>query len=153
MGIAAVEAPDVRRADLVVARCGPFAGETGEIAFDGGANHPRAGRAALWVLALPDDSEGLRVELDAAEICRWAWEPDRLAAAALPAAGIDDGLVDWPWLFERLLTALDGAPEAVEPPLRAEGDWPSLAAREDVAEALRLHSPLADIAARLGRER
>jgi hypothetical protein len=137
-------APALRRSDIVLARCGPFGGETGEIVADAAANHPRAGRAALWVLAHGEGAgPGLRVRLEAAEIARWAWAPDCLAARDGQDPELDDGIVDWPWLFERMLAATDGRPVPCEETIRIEGPWRTLSEGEAVREILRLHPALA----------
>lgn len=143
-------APALRRSDIVLARCGPFGGETGEIVADAAANHPRAGRAALWVLAHGEGTgSALRVRLEAAEIARWAWAPDCLAARGGPDPDLDDGIVDWPWLFERMLAATDGRPAPGEEAIRIEGPWQTLSGEETVREILRLHPALAACAGAL----
>jgi hypothetical protein len=144
-------APDVRRADIVIHRCGPLAGETGEVVADAGVSHPRAGRAALWVLMHPDGAAGrLRVALDAAEIACWAWAPDWLAARDRDGEELDSGIVDWPWLFERLLATTGGEPIAGgQEADRFDADWRTLAREPALAEALHLHPTLADIVAAL----
>lgn len=141
-------APERRRSDIVLARCGPFGGETGEIVADAAVNHPRAGRAALWVLAHGEGTgAALRVRLEAAEIARWAWAPDRLAAGTDP--DLDDGIVDWPWLFERMLSATGGEPVPCEDAIRIDGSWRAVSGEEAVSEILRLHPALAACAGTL----
>jgi len=143
-------APVLRRSDIVLARCGPFGGETGEIVADAAANHPRAGRAALWVLAHGEGTgPGLRVRLEAAEIARWAWAPDWLAARDGADPELDDGIVDWSWLFERMLSATGGEPVPCEDMTRIDGSWRAISGEEAVGEILRLHPALASCAGML----
>lgn len=138
------EPPGQRQADIRILRCGPFGGETCEIVADACANHWRAGRAALWVLAHEDAmGGGLHVRLEAAEIARWAWAPDWLAARS-GLADADDGIVDWPWLFERLLAMTGGEPLTGETAAddRVTGPWREISGHDTIRETLALHKLL-----------
>lgn len=138
-----------RAMDLRVTRAGPWGGETGELVVEALENHALAGVSSLWLVAHGETTDGLlQVTLDALEIAGWAWAPDFLAER-----GDTDPvrILDWSYLFERLIQDLDGTPEPAEPTqsfdLSFDTDLssPSLGTDGRLAEALRSHSALSEI--------
>lgn len=134
-----------RDMDVRVTRAGPWGGETGELAVEALENHALAGASSLWLVAHGETTDGgLRVTLDALEIARWAWAPDFLAYRETGGTAC---ILDWNYLFERLIQDLDGAPEPAETSLAFERAVSSsdLGTDDRIAEALRSHSALAPI--------
>jgi hypothetical protein len=130
--------------DIRIVRAGPWGGETGELVVEALCNHAMAGSASLWILIHGDDPEGqIQVRLDLFEIVRWAWEPDRLAAAEPN----EHGLLDWPYLFERLAAAIDATPvtEQRDSGFTHTASVPSLSRDDRVREALSFHPALAPL--------
>ena len=138
-----------RHMDVRVTRAGPWGGETGELAVEALENHALAGASALWLVAHGEAADGsLRITLDAFEISRWAWAPDFLAAfeTGRPAC-----IIDWPYLFERLIQEMDGTPDATATPPTFERKVSSGALESDkqISDALQSHPALSAVVRQL----
>ena len=146
------EAPiAVRRMDLRIVHAGPFGGETATMAWATLASHRLAGLSSFWAVIHGDDDGMLRVTLEAAELFRWAWAPERLADLRDGAPPGDDArILDWRWYFERVAAALDGDPltDATRA-LALVGSWTEIGADAGLRDALTAHPLLANLAARL----
>ena len=142
--------------DVRVLRAGPWGGETGEMVMETLRNHALAGAASLFVLVHGEGSDGLLpVRLDICEIARWAWAPDRLAAAGGTQDGSAAGILDWPYFIERLAQALDAVPvpDAPDESFLAVIPPDGLAADRRLAEALRVHPALTAVVDRVSCRR
>ena len=138
-----------RRMDLRIVHAGPFGGETATMTWATLSNHRLAGLSSFWVVIHGDDDGPLRVSMEAAELFRWSWAPERLADMRHgPAPGEDVRILDWRWYFERVAAALDGEP-ADEPSrtLALAGAWPMIGGDARLREALAAHPSLAGLAA------
>ena len=134
--------------DVRIRRAGPWGGETGEMVVETLCNHAMAGMASLWIVVHGEGMDGrIQVLLDAFEIMRWAWAPDCLAAQGLPGREAGNGILDWPYLFERLAESLDGVPETGGPAQSyvAFLALESMATDERVRDALAIHPALCPI--------
>lgn len=134
-----------RAMDVRVIRTGPWGGETGELVVKALRNHALAGASSLWVLAHDHADDGnLRVTLDALELTRWAWAPDLLASRRRAGDTLGARIIDWDYLFERLVQKLDGLPEKTAPgasySIIVE---PNAIAQDDqIIDALKIHGGL-----------
>jgi hypothetical protein len=134
-----------RTMDIRVTRAGPWGGETGELVVEALENHAMAGVASLWVLVHGEDMDGpIRLRLDVFEIARWAWAPDCLAARETSGDDTSAGIVDWPYLFERLAEYIDAAPAswATDESFSITASLSTLASDSRVADALAVHPSL-----------
>jgi hypothetical protein len=135
--------------DVRVVRAGPWGGETGEMVVEALRNHAMAGMASLWILVHGGDMDAyMHLRLDAFEVARWAWAPDR---AAMSGDGTDAGILDWPYLFERLAECIDATPVpgARDDSFAVTAPLSSVADDSRVADALALHPALSPL---LGRD-
>ena len=141
----------VRRMDLRIVHAGPFGGETATMTWATLASHRLAGLSSFWAVIHGDDDGMLRVSLEAAELFRWAWAPERLADLRDGAPPGDDArILDWRWYFERVAAALDGDPLSdATRALALGGSWTEIGADARLREALAAHPSLAGLAARL----
>jgi len=142
---------NVRRMDLRIMHAGPFGGETATMAWTTLASHRLTGLSSFWAVIHGDDDGMLRVSLEAAELFRWAWAPERLADMRHGAPPGDDArILDWRWYFERVAAALDGDPltDATRA-LALGGSWTEIGADARLRDALAAHPSLAGLAARL----
>lgn len=145
---------DNRAMDVRVTRAGPWGGETGELVVEALENHALAGGSSLWLVAHGESADGsLRVTLDAFEISRWAWAPDFLASR-----GADHSIyiLDWTYLFERLIQDLDGTPEPDTTLRSFQRMIPRshMGSNREIIDGLRSHSGLSSIVDQiLGQER
>ena len=147
MASSQTDLPEIERRimDVRIVRAGPWGGETGELVVEALQNHALAGASSLWVLAHDDADDGnLRVTLDACEIARWAWAPDRVAGQQRSGDTAGTRIIDWDYLFERLAQNLDGSPAATEPGASFSiTEYPNVIAKDDrIKEALKIHSVL-----------
>jgi hypothetical protein len=146
---------DERTMDIRVTRAGPWGGETGELVVEALENHALAGVSSLWLVAHGESSDGnLLVTLDAFEIARWAWAPDYEAHSSSTHATEPVSIVNWRYLFERLIQDLDGTPEPNDDPISFEAtfltsDLADLPADSRVADALCSHSALSPVVERI----
>ena len=131
--------------DVRVVRAGPWGGETGELVVEALQNHALAGASSLWILAHDDADDGnMRVTLDAFELACWAWAPDLLASQRRPTDTWGTRIVDWDYLFERLVQNLDGLPEQPEPGACYSIAVDSNGVEKDnrITESLKIHNGL-----------
>lgn len=139
----------VRRMDLRIVHAGPFGGETATMTCATLRNHRLAGSSSFWAVIHGDDDGLLRVSMEAAELFRWSWAPERLADLHHGAApGEDARILDWPWYFERVAAALDGEP-VTEPSrvMALAGPWSDIGCNSELRAALSAHPSLSGIAA------
>lgn len=139
---------DKRAMDLRVTRAGPWGGETGELVVEALENHALAGASSLWLVAHGETEEGsLQITLDTLEISRWAWAPDFVAQRDTGDTGDALRILNWHYLFERLIQELDGTPEPAETSLSFDRVVSPFELGHDrqIAEALRSHTPLSPL--------
>jgi hypothetical protein len=86
----------------------------------------------------------MRVTLDAFELACWAWAPDLVASQQRPADTWGARIVDWDYLFERLVQNLDGLPERPEPDACFSITVDSNGVEKDnrITESLKIHNGL-----------
>ena len=131
--------------DVRVVRAGPWGGETGELVVEALQNHALAGASSLWILAHDDADDGhMRVTLDAFELACWGWAPDLLASQQRPADTWGARIVDWDYLFERLVQNLDGLPDQPESDACFSITVESNGVEKDhrITESLKIHNGL-----------
>jgi len=136
---------DARHMDVRVLRAGPWGGETGELVVEALENHALAGQGSLWLLAHGETTDGrLRVSLDGMEVVRWAWCPEYVVSRK---TGQPIRILDWDYLFDRLLQELDGEPAAEQPSPSFVSEVTPATLRKDnrIADALRVHTALLPI--------
>jgi hypothetical protein len=152
-GSAPPPALTVRRTDVRLLRAGPFGGETADLVAATLTNHGLSGLSAAWVVVHTDGADALRVSLDAAELFRWTWAAERVADLDSAAAGNQARILNWPWYFDRLVSALDGEPlPGSIAQMFLTGAWRDVGNNSRLRDALAAHPSLRDMATRLDRE-